>query len=76
MTLPVRDCELQLTGGYIKALAERRDSLTLAQHPILAVLSAGGTFRKESRPDNWATQNVKLVLTLVDGDGQPVSFEQ
>jgi hypothetical protein len=47
MTLPVEDRELQLTGGYVKALAERQDSLTLAQHPILAVLSAGGTFRKE-----------------------------
>jgi hypothetical protein len=73
MTLPVEDRELQLTRGYVKALAERRDSLTLAEHPILAVLSAGGTFRKESRPGNWATQNVKLVtLTLVDGDGERI----
>jgi len=73
MTLPVEDCELQLTRGYVKALAECRDSLTLAEHPILAVLSAGGTFRKESHPGNWATQNVKLVtLTLVDGDGERI----
>jgi hypothetical protein len=73
MTLPVEDRELRLTGGYVKALAERRDSLTLAPHPILAVLSAGGTFRKESRPGNWAAQNVKLVtLTLVDGDGERI----
>jgi len=74
MSLPVEDRELRLTGGYAKALAEQQDSLTLAWHPILAVLLAGGTFRKESSPGNWVVQNVKIVtLTrLVDGDGERI----
>jgi hypothetical protein len=47
LTLQVNDHELRFTRGYGKALASCQDSLTLAQSPILAVLSAGGTFLRK-----------------------------
>jgi hypothetical protein len=73
MILPVKDRELHLAGGYVKVLAARQDSFTLASHPILAVLLVGGFFHKECRPGISVTQNVKLVtLTLVDGDGEHI----